>query len=187
MFQEPPLSSTRAAGKKEPPYNMIITRYEKCRMFGCKCIILRNWSDLPSRICSSLKSPTIPFELLKAKLSWIMVNERFSALLNKLGFNETWDPWIKYLSNLDWNNGYWLDTLSSSSFFSSSSSCALSFLTVFSLILATWSQGALNWSIKKLMGEFDLRGYPSSTQQIATHHGFELRGGKRFAFENPCI
>lgn len=33
-------------------------------------------------IARSWKSPTITFELLKAKLLWIMINERLSAILN---------------------------------------------------------------------------------------------------------
>lgn len=42
----------------------------------------------------------IPFDLVKAKLSWIMINERISATLNdkvKL-FEKTWDSWSKYLT-----------------------------------------------------------------------------------------
>lgn len=44
-------------------------------------------------------APTILFELVKAKLSWIMINERLSTNENdnlKL-FEKTWDPWIKYI------------------------------------------------------------------------------------------
>lgn len=52
-------------------------------------------------IAKSWKSPTVPFYLLKAKLSWIMINERLTAILKDkmTGFNKTWDPWIEYLTN----------------------------------------------------------------------------------------
>lgn len=51
-------------------------------------------------IARSWRSPTILFDLLKAKLSWMMVNECLSAILHdKIGyFEKIWDPWIKYLS-----------------------------------------------------------------------------------------
>lgn len=51
-------------------------------------------------IAKSWKSCSVPFYLLKAKLSWIMVNERLSAILkDKLTeFNKIWEPWIGYLT-----------------------------------------------------------------------------------------
>ena len=51
-------------------------------------------------IARSWRSPTVPFYLLKVKLSWIMVNERLSAILaDKVDmFHRIWDPWIDYLT-----------------------------------------------------------------------------------------
>lgn len=46
------------------------------------------------------KSAIIPFGMAKAKLSWIMVNERFSAILNDKmkQFEKIRDPFVSYLS-----------------------------------------------------------------------------------------
>lgn len=56
-------------------------------------------------IAKSWKSSTIPFHLLKYKLSWIMVNERLSAILNKVAlFDKIWDPWINYLLAALWDS-----------------------------------------------------------------------------------
>ena len=53
-------------------------------------------------IAKSWRSPTVPFCLLKSKLSWIMVNERMSAILNDrvAVFDKVWDPWISYLTTV---------------------------------------------------------------------------------------
>lgn len=51
-------------------------------------------------IARSWRLPIIPFDLLKAKLTLIMINERMVAIhRDKLArFKKTWNPWIKYLS-----------------------------------------------------------------------------------------
>lgn len=58
-------------------------------IFGATRIsIARSWNSL-----------AIPFDLVKTKLSWIMVNERLSTILldKQVWFDKIWEPWIKYL------------------------------------------------------------------------------------------
>ena len=57
---------------------------------SAKITIARNW-----------RSAALPFEQLKGKLSWLMLNERLSALTqDKMKFfHQVWDPWIGYLTN----------------------------------------------------------------------------------------
>lgn len=52
-------------------------------------------------IAKSWKTKTIPFYILKAKLSWIMVNGCLSAILHdKISlFEKSWNPWIEYLND----------------------------------------------------------------------------------------
>lgn len=47
------------------------------------------------------KTTTIPFELINSELSWLMINEKLSAILNyKVESSEKiWDPWIQYISD----------------------------------------------------------------------------------------
>lgn len=51
-------------------------------------------------IARSWRKPLIPFELVKAKLTWIMINERLSAILldKQRVFDRIWEPWLTYLS-----------------------------------------------------------------------------------------
>lgn len=51
-------------------------------------------------IARSWRKPLIPFELVKAKLMWIMINERLSAILldKQRAFDRIWEPWWTYLS-----------------------------------------------------------------------------------------
>lgn len=51
-------------------------------------------------VAQSWKTPTISFDLVKTEFSWIMINEKLSAILNgKLHLlKKTWDPWIEYFS-----------------------------------------------------------------------------------------
>lgn len=50
-------------------------------------------------IAKSWKSAVVPFNQLKYKLSWIMLNERMTATLtDKMQqFEKIWSPWIRYL------------------------------------------------------------------------------------------
>lgn len=47
-------------------------------------------------IAKSWKSPMIPFDLLKTKLSLIMINKLLLAILHDklVFFEKIWDPWI---------------------------------------------------------------------------------------------
>lgn len=47
-------------------------------------------------IARSCRTPTIPFDLVESKLSWIMINERLSVILldKQARFEKIWEPWI---------------------------------------------------------------------------------------------
>lgn len=51
-------------------------------------------------IAKCWKLAVLPFEQLKHKHSWIMINEHMSAILkDKMRmFEKVWDPWVKYLT-----------------------------------------------------------------------------------------
>lgn len=51
-------------------------------------------------IAKSWKTAALPFAQLKHKLSWIMLNERMTAILqDKMQmYKKVWDPWVEYLA-----------------------------------------------------------------------------------------
>ena len=57
---------------------------------SAKITIARNW-----------RAASLPLEQLKRKLSWLMLNERLTALIqDKLEiFHKVWDPWLAYLAS----------------------------------------------------------------------------------------
>ena len=97
-------------------YNFIYTltqinliKSPKQSLLGCdvknasrpqKCLIRFIFISARMVIAKSWRSAMLPFDHLKNKLSWIMLNEHMTAILHdKLDFfKAVWDPWINYLS-----------------------------------------------------------------------------------------